>query len=137
MHILVVDDDPLMIGWMSRSLRHAGYEVTVSGGAAAACKELIGGGYDMLLTDLYMPEMDGLELIRAVRAQQAGLKILAISGGGREFSSEYALNCARYLGADSFLRKPFDVHQLLAAVGALVGEQSPHTQSKTGTHDDE
>jgi DNA-binding response OmpR family regulator len=74
---------------------------------------------DLVITDLIMPEQEGLETITALRRDYPGLKIIAISGGGR-IGPEAYLPAARELGADRVFSKPFDVQELAETVRELL-----------------
>lgn len=77
---------------------------------------------DVVITDIMMPESDGFEVIRLVRATQPAIKIISMSGGASVMSTDQCLQIARALGADAVLRKPFRRAQLLAAVDSVVGQ---------------
>jgi DNA-binding NtrC family response regulator len=76
---------------------------------------------DLVVTDLFMPEQEGLETIGAVRKQHPKLPVIAISGGN--VVSEAMLSVARELGAQEVLEKPFGMDALLAAVGKVLGNK--------------
>ncbi len=76
--------------------------------------------FEVVVTDMLMPECDGLELINEIKAKQPGVKIVAISGGGQIGSDKY-LTMAKGFGADVLLRKPFAYQALLAAVEQARG----------------
>lgn len=75
---------------------------------------------DLLMTDILMPDVDGLELIMAARRKHPDLKVIAMSGGGRT-TAEVLINIARRLGVQRTLEKPFELGQLLQVVEELVG----------------
>lgn len=75
--------------------------------------------FDLVVTDLLMPNVDGIEIIRDIRKHDASLKILAMSGGDHTTHFLH-LNAAQALGADDVLKKPFDEDTLLAAIGRLT-----------------
>lgn len=122
MRVLLVDDDPEIVSWVTRCLLRWGHQVAGFTRSVEAQKELLTNSYDLLITDIYMPDIDGLELIRKIRPLQKDLRILGISGGGRGFNSDYALHCAHLMGANAMLCKPFDVDDLLEAVEALAAQ---------------
>ncbi len=74
---------------------------------------------ELVITDIVMPEKEGLELMGELHQLQPGLKIIAISGGGRVSAVDY-LNIARFLGAAKVLAKPFSNQELLAAITELL-----------------
>jgi YesN/AraC family two-component response regulator len=76
---------------------------------------------DLVITDLSMPEKDGIETIRELRRDFPDVKIIAISGGGRAGADGY-LSVAKTIGANRTLSKPFDLKKLLDAVAELIGQ---------------
>ncbi len=71
---------------------------------------------DVLITDIVMPEQDGFELLRSLRAKNPDVRVVAMSGGGQAISPENCLRVAKALGADVTLRKPFELAALIQAV---------------------
>lgn len=115
---MVVDDVPEITDFLERLIRSRGYAVIKarSGREAAVLLESI--AVDVLVTDILMPEGDGLELIQAARARPPAPRIIAISGGGRYLAAAQCLSLAGDFGADAVLRKPFDAAQLLTEIEA-------------------
>jgi two-component system chemotaxis response regulator CheY len=118
--ILLVDDDSLVrvtLRKMLTSARHAVIEV----GSGVEAEELAAGrAIDLVITDILMPDKEGLSLLRDIKRNRPNLKIIAISGGGR--TGAYSLlEAATQLGADAVLRKPFAMAELLATVSSLLG----------------
>ena len=119
--ILVIDDDALLRRVIRVALEAAGYEVIEAGDGDAALHVYREQGADLLLVDLFIPEPDGLEVIRTVRAEAPGAKIIAMSGGGSLKLD--LLAAAAAFGASRTLWKPFVPDVLLAAVRELLGER--------------
>jgi len=117
--ILVIDDDALLRRVIRVALEAAGYEVIEAGDGTAALRVYREHGADLLLVDLFIPEPDGLEVIRTVRAEAPGAKIIAMSGGGSLKLD--LLAAAAAFGASRTLWKPFVPDVLLAAVRDLLG----------------
>ena len=114
--ILVVDDEASVRGFFEQVLTGAGFEVVVARDGAEALKKARERRFDLLLTDLVMPEQEGLEIIRILRKERPDLKVVAVSGA---FGGAF-LKAAHLLGAHATLLKPVSPDQLLAAVqGAL------------------
>ena len=115
--ILVIDDSASVVELVDRILTEDGHEVIAAysgkeGGAILASQPL-----DLVITDIYMPDMDGLELIRTARRLRPGLRILAMSSA----TGKYAiLPVAKALGAAATLRKPFSRGELREAVQACL-----------------
>jgi CheY-like chemotaxis protein len=119
--IMVVDDEPQMRRLMRRVLEAGGHEVLKASGGEEALDLLGRRPVDLVITDIVMPEMDGLELIRAIRGGAPAQKILAVSGGGQSGRMLY-LDLAEKLGADGVVRKPFKARDFLRAAAELIGE---------------
>ena len=102
--VLVVDDDPSVRGLFTTILRGGGYDVTVACDGEEAQKILPSRSFDLVITDLVMPNREGIETIRAIRKSHPGVRIIAVSGayGGR------FLGIAAMLGAEATLVKPVD-----------------------------
>ena len=123
--ILVVDDEPVILRVVCTQLREAGHEVTAAADGAEALKLSCKSPFDLVITDLIMPDKEGIETIMALRRQSPTTKIIAISGGGWNSGKDY-LVIARALGAQRTLAKPFTKAELLAAVaGVLAKETTP------------
>jgi DNA-binding response OmpR family regulator len=121
--ILVIDDDGLLRGAIRVALESAGYEVIEAADGDAGLRLHREQGADLVVVDLFMPERDGLEVIRAMRAEAPGAKIIAMSGGSSLRLD--LLAAAAAFGASRTLRKPFPPSMLLAAVRELLAEGGP------------
>jgi len=113
--ILVVDDEEVMRAALAVMLRRDGHAVTVSAGARDALASFDGGGFDVVVTDIMMPEIDGLELIRRLRARSAEIPIIAMSG-----VRAGTLNEAQALGATQAVAKPFAPPEFRAILRAVL-----------------
>ncbi len=118
--ILVIDDDPAMRRMVSRILADAGYEVIEAKDGREALKQMAAFDPVVIVTDIVMPEMEGIEFILHVRKLQPGAKVIAMSGGGKAATRELFLRMAKSLGADTVLEKPFGADTLLDAVRNLL-----------------
>jgi CheY-like chemotaxis protein len=119
MRILLVDDDDLSRGTIHRMLERADHEVISTASGAAALELFLQHRPSVVITDLIMPDTDGLELIQELRKVDPDVRILAISGGGRVNANEY-LTVARKFGAAGILAKPFSNQELKDALAVLV-----------------
>ncbi len=117
--ILVVEDDDSVRKLLVRMLSVEGYPVEEAASAAAALKIIRADPPKLVITDLLMPDQDGLELIMEIRHSGLALKIIAISAGGRIGPATY-LEMADRLGADRSIIKPFQPEILLRAVRELL-----------------
>ena len=115
--ILVVDDDLLCRNGLQRSLRRAGFEVFQAGDGREALALLDGSGIELVITDLFMPRMDGLELILRLAQGSSPPRLIAVTGA---FDAEGLLCSATERGADEILVKPFSEGELLACVRRLL-----------------
>ncbi|MEQ8692962.1 MAG: response regulator [Pseudomonadales bacterium] len=118
--ILVVDDDTSVLDVMSEMLRLEGHEVTVAENGNAAVDCVGTSAFDLVITDLIMPEKEGLETIADIRRRLIDVPIIAISGGGRVGPNDY-LETALFIGANATLAKPFARQDLISAVDSLLG----------------
>ena len=116
--ILIVDDDESARIVLSTILERAGHETFFAEDGERALREYLGNAIDVVVTDLHMPLMHGLELITVLRDLSPGPVIIAISGMGSD-----QLDLAEALGADETLVKPVDPDKLLSAVTNAVGGQ--------------
>ena len=119
MKILVIDDDEQMRVLLRQVMEWAGHEVVEAADGREGTRLQRQHRADLVITDLIMPEQEGLETITALRRDYPGLKIIAISGGGR-IGPEAYLPAARELGADRVFSKPFDVRELAETVRELL-----------------
>jgi CheY-like chemotaxis protein len=118
-HVLVVDDEDQMRKLIRIILVQEGHSVVEALNGKMAIEQIKASGVQLVITDVVMPDMDGLELIRFIRKTSSQTKIIAISGAGREGPDLY-LNIAEQFGADAILMKPFTSEQLIEKVSALV-----------------
>jgi DNA-binding response OmpR family regulator len=117
--ILVIDDDAQVLNLVSEMLRLEGHAVDVAENGLRALQKLGDHRFDLVITDLLMPEKEGLETITELRRANDLVPIVAMSGGGRVGPREY-LDTARCLGANATLAKPFARQELLATVNGLL-----------------
>jgi len=116
--VLVADDEASIRELLSKTLALADYEVDVAHDGRAALERLRTTQYDLLITDLKMPGVDGLSVIREARRYRPDLPIIIITGFSTEASAIEALN----LGVSGYLTKPFRVPKVLAAAAKALGE---------------
>ena len=119
MRILVIDDDHQMRILLRQVMEWAGYEVIEAGDGREGLHKLRKIGADLVITDLIMPEQEGLETIALIKKEYPHLKIIAISGGGRIGPDAY-LPAAQELGAERVFSKPFDIRKLAETVKELL-----------------
>jgi DNA-binding response OmpR family regulator len=119
MKILIIDDDEQMRILLRQVMEWAGYEVVEAADGRAGMLTQRREQADLVITDLIMPEQEGLETITGLKKEYPELKIIAISGGGRIGPDAY-LPAAQELGADRVFSKPFDVRELANTVKELL-----------------
>jgi CheY-like chemotaxis protein len=119
MKVLLIDDDQLVRYTLSRVLTGNGYDVTtaVDGKQGLAC--VAADKPAIVVTDLIMPEQEGIETIIHIRREHPEIRIIAISGGGRDGNLDM-LPMAQMLGADAIITKPFEARELLEALQKLA-----------------
>jgi CheY-like chemotaxis protein len=117
MTILLIDDEEQVRMLFQMALAQAGYRVLTAESGPHGLHLLQHQEVDLALVDIFMPEMDGLELIKILRTTRPSSKIIAMSGGSWEW--DY-LDTAKQLGADDTLKKPFSLQALLDAVSSQL-----------------
>jgi len=122
--ILVVDDDAMVRTAIRAVLEDAGYEVLEAANGRSGLEVFDHSDPDIIVTDLLMPEMDGIETIIELKRRRCGAKILAISGEGGVRHPDL-LGFARRLGADHALAKPFAPDGFLGAIRSLLASGPP------------
>lgn len=116
--LLIEDDRPLLLA-MARAFTGAGAQVVLAADGAEGLKRFISTAPDLVVTDIIMPEREGIETILAMKAARPDIPILAVSGGGQIAARDF-LTLAKDLGADAVLAKPFRAGQLLDAARLLI-----------------
>jgi len=123
--ILIADDEAEIRHLLEHWLAVAGHAVIGVGDAVEAAERLQKQLFDLVVTDIVMPNGDGLKLIAEFRRACPEGRILAISGGGRFMDSADYLKMARGFGADAAIMKPFTRPQFLAAVNQALAPKDP------------
>lgn len=116
--ILLVDDNAALLAAMVDSLHAAGHRTTLAANGKVAIELTTKNHFDLIITDLIMPEQEGLETIREVRQRFPGLKVIAMSGGGTHAKNN--LHVAQHFGAALTLDKPFSGKVLVEAVNRVL-----------------
>ena len=121
-HILIIDDDEQMRLLLQRLLVDNGYQVRCAANGHEGTKMVREELPDLIITDILMPEKDGLATIIEVKKEFPQVKMVAISGGGRLEAQGY-LDLAQKFGVHKIFTKPFKMNDLLETVSKLVNEQ--------------
>ena len=115
MRVLLIDDEQMVRKIVRKMLERGGHEVTEAENGRLGLEQLQRGSYDLVLTDIIMPEMEGVETVMTVLEQYPALKVIAMSGGGRTGNMDF-LATAEKLGASAVLNKPFTLAALAQAI---------------------
>ena len=128
--ILIVDDEPVLVETIAYNLEQAGYEVTTAADGASALEVARHERPDLVILDIMLPEMDGLEVCRLLRRENstATTPIMMLTAKGEEIDRVVGLE----VGADDYVTKPFGRRELLARVKALLrrAEYAPHSEER-------
>ena len=116
MRILIAEDDPVLADGLSRSLRATGYAVDVVADGEAADAALVAQSFDLLILDLGLPRLPGMDVLRKLRSRKAGLPVLILTAADSVEERVKGLD----LGADDYMAKPFSLQELEARVRALT-----------------
>ena len=119
--ILLVDDDDQFRTMLAEVLTVAGYDVREASDGNQGTRLYESWPADLLITDLVMPDKEGLEMILEMKRMHSGVKIIAISGGGRHGSEDY-LKIAMAFGAERVLAKPFSHWEILEAIKQVLNQ---------------
>jgi two-component system chemotaxis response regulator CheY len=123
--ILIIDDDPDILKALKRVLEIEGHEVSQASDGKTALRHFAGDPADLVISDVYMPDMDGIEFLIRVREAFPEARIVTMSGGGH-MAKEKVLGAASMLGAVGVLEKPFTIEEVLEMVKrSLNAEVSP------------
>lgn len=120
-NILVIDDDRQVRNLLVIALNNAGHQTVSAENGAEGVRVYRAKPTDLVITDLIMPEKEGIETILELRREFPGVRIIAISGGGRQSGTDF-LPMAGKLGARLTLAKPFTIQELYQAVNTVLGE---------------
>jgi DNA-binding response OmpR family regulator len=127
--IYIVEDDATIARFVELELAHAGYEVKKAADGRSALEGLVDYEPDLLILDLMLPEIDGIEVARKVREDGATYPILMLTARAETQDVVSGFDA----GADDYLRKPFEIPELLSRVGALL--KRTEADRKGGTHE--
>jgi two-component system, OmpR family, phosphate regulon response regulator OmpR len=125
-HILLIEDDPRLAGMVAEYLGEAGFRVSVVGEGRAGLARLTREPYDALILDLMLPDMDGLEVCRQLRAK-SDTPVLMLTARGDTMDRVVGLE----VGADDYLPKPFEPRELLARLRAILRRRQSGASTTT------
>ena len=130
--ILLIDDENSIRRMFRTLLQSRGYTILEAADGNVAMQVLRERSVDLVITDIFMPSKDGLEVIKELRRGHPSTKIIALSGGNRRVGLE-ALSVAKLMGAAYVFDKPVDIFQSLEAIDTLLGKtiQAPDDFGRT------
>jgi DNA-binding response OmpR family regulator len=123
--VLLIDDDPALLGLMAHAFAAAGYATFTAENGRKGLALVDAYKPDLVVTDIVMPEMEGIGAILQIRRKPRPPKIIAISGAGPGGRRDY-LKWAKHLGADEVLAKPFRMSQIVAVANRLIDNKINH-----------
>jgi CheY-like chemotaxis protein len=119
-HILVIEDDDQMRNMIQKMLERAGYDVIAAAGGSEAMAKFDKQQIKLIVTDILMPNMDGVEVITKLRRRKPTPTIVAISGGGAYLQARDCIEWAKSLGVEHTFTKPFDRKAFMKVVKAAM-----------------
>lgn len=122
MRVLLIDDEQMVRKIVRKMLERSGHQVTEAENGRLGLEQLKTDRFDLVITDIIMPEMEGVETLMTVREQYPDVKVIAMSGGGRTGNIDF-LGAAEKLGASAILHKPFTLDSLATAIETSFGTQ--------------
>jgi len=123
--VLLIDDDTALLGLMAHAFAAAGYTTLTAENGRKGLGLLDAYQPDLVVTDIVMPEMEGIGAILQIRRKPSPPKIIAISGAGPGGRRDY-LSWAKHLGADEVLAKPFRMSQIVALSDRMICNKNNH-----------
>src|SRR5438552_17401135 len=122
--ILIVEDEPAMVAGLRDNFEYEGYEVISAGDGVAGLDCALADNPDLVVLDVMMPRMSGLDVCKQLKAQRPAIPIIMLTARGQEIDKVVGLE----LGADDYVTKPFSIRELMARVKAVLRRVSPqHT----------
>lgn len=118
--ILIVEDEEYMREMLVDTLAKEGYDVSIAVNGVEAIKAIEEETFDLIVTDIVMPEKDGLSTILQTKRDNEKIKIIAISGGDRSFTGSSYLQIAKNIGVERTFQKPFNSKEFLRAVKEVL-----------------
>src|SRR5512142_2924835 len=120
MRILIVEDEPAMVAGLRDNFEYEGYDVISAEDGVAGLERAFADEPDLMVLDVMMPRMSGLEVCKQVKAKRPSLPIIMLTARGQEIDKVVGLE----LGADDYVTKPFSVRELMARVKAVLRRAS-------------
>jgi len=124
--ILIVEDEPAMVAGLRDNFEYENYEVISAGDGAAGLERAITDNPDLVVLDVMMPRMSGLDVCKQLKAKRPSLPIIMLTARGQEIDKVVGLE----LGADDYVTKPFSIRELMARVKAVLRRASPQAPAQ-------
>jgi two-component system alkaline phosphatase synthesis response regulator PhoP len=118
--ILIVEDEPAMVAGLRDNFEYEGYEVISAGDGVTGLERALKDSPDLVVLDVMMPRMSGLDVCKQLKAQRPAVPIIMLTARGQEIDKVVGLE----LGADDYVTKPFSVRELMARVKAVLRRSS-------------
>lgn len=123
--ILIVEDEPAMVAGLRDNFEYEGYDVISAGDGVQGLERALGEHPDLVVLDVMMPRMSGLDVCKQLKATRPSLPIIMLTARGQEIDKVVGLE----LGADDYVTKPFSIRELMARVKAVLRRVSPPTNA--------
>jgi two-component system alkaline phosphatase synthesis response regulator PhoP len=120
--ILIVEDEPAMVAGLRDNFEYEGYEVISADDGVSGLERALADSPDLVVLDVMMPRMSGLEVCKQVKAKRPSLPIIMLTARGQEIDKVVGLE----LGADDYVTKPFSIRELMARIKAVLRRAGPH-----------
>jgi len=125
--ILIVDDEELLRDMLVEVLTAEGYKVDSAANGVEAGELIISNDYELVATDFFMPNMNGLEFIKIYQDSFPDIKFILFSGGGKDLEINVDENCITYKGqeiiVDLYIKKPFSINDILVSIENLLSQK--------------
>jgi two-component system alkaline phosphatase synthesis response regulator PhoP len=119
--ILIVEDEPAMVAGLRDNFEYEGYDVISAGDGVQGLERALGEHPDLVVLDVMMPRMSGLDVCKQLKAKRPSLPVIMLTARGQEIDKVVGLE----LGADDYVTKPFSIRELMARVKAVLRRVSP------------
>src|ERR1051325_46459 len=124
--ILIGEDEPAMVAGLRDNFEYEGYEVISAGDGADGLDRALTDNPDLVVLDVMMPRMSGLDVCKQLKAQRPGIPIIMLTARGQEIDKVVGLE----LGADDYVTKPFSIRELMARVKAVLRRATPQNATE-------
>ena len=120
--ILIVEDEPAMVAGLRDNFEYEGYDVISADDGVSGLERALADDPDLVVLDVMMPRMSGLEVCKQVKAKRPSIPIIMLTARGQEIDKVVGLE----LGADDYVTKPFSIRELMARIKAVLRRVPPH-----------